>query len=84
MDAARRSTSTFEDDGISWRVLKVEWSDEYESILVYYYDVEAVASRGKVEADLDDEARGRLIPMGTHRQEAKLTNTIIKETCSSA
>ena len=41
--------------GISWRVLKVEWSDEYESILVYYYDVEAVASRGKAEADLDDE-----------------------------
>ena len=31
--------ATFEDDGISWRVLKVEWSDEYESILVYYYDV---------------------------------------------
>merc|ERR1711924_357434 len=36
-------------------VLKVEWSDEYESILVYYYDVQAVASRGKAEADLDDE-----------------------------
>ena len=47
--------ATFEDDGISWRVLKVEWSGEYESILVYYYDVEAVASRGKAEADLDDE-----------------------------
>ena len=30
-------------------------SKQYESILVYYYDVEAVAARGKAEADLDDE-----------------------------
>ena len=37
--AAQLNGATFEDEGIKWKVLKVEWSEEYESILVYYYDV---------------------------------------------
>ena len=32
--AAQLNGATFEDDGIKWKVLKVEWSEEYESILV--------------------------------------------------
>ena len=35
-------------------MLKVEWPEEYESILVYYYDVSAVAAASKSEAELDD------------------------------
>ena len=53
--AAQLSGATFEDEGIKWKVLKVEWSEEYESILVYYYDVSAVAAASKSEAELDDD-----------------------------
>ena len=52
--AAELNGATFEGDGIKWEVLKVEWSEEYESILVYYYDVSAVAAASKSEAELDD------------------------------
>ena len=53
--AAELNGATFEDDGIKWKVLKVEWSEEYESILVYYYDVSAVGAASKSEAELDDD-----------------------------
>ena len=53
--AAQLNGATFEDDGIKWKVLKVGWSEEYESILVYYYDVSAVAAASKSEAELDDD-----------------------------
>ena len=33
----------------------MEWSEEYESMLVYYYDVSAVAAASKSEAELDDD-----------------------------
>ena len=53
--AAELNGATFEDDGIKWKVLKVEWPEEYGSILVYYYDVSAVAAASKSEAELDDD-----------------------------
>ena len=53
--AAELNGATFEDDGITWKVLKVERPEEYESILVYYYDLSAVAAASKSEAELDDD-----------------------------
>ena len=31
----------FEDDGVRWKVLAVDWSDDDKSMVVCYYDVES-------------------------------------------
>ena len=45
---------SFEDDGTNWKVLDVAWSDEVipSEVVVYYYDIELVASEGIIEEDL--------------------------------
>jgi len=40
----------FEEDRIEWRVLKVGWSEEYEEVVVWYFDT-AMA----VDAELNEE-----------------------------
>ena len=42
----------FQDDGIDWKVLDVAWSDEYEEVLVWYYDVRSVEAEGLLEEEL--------------------------------
>jgi hypothetical protein len=53
--SAKLAHATFEDEGIEWKVLKLEWSDEYNTMLVYYYDVGAVRDAKIDESDLDDD-----------------------------
>ena len=31
----------FEDDGVEWKALAVDWSDDDAAMVVWYYDVEA-------------------------------------------
>jgi hypothetical protein len=33
----------FEDEGVSWKVLHVEWSEQLEEMVVWYYDVDMAA-----------------------------------------
>ena len=44
----------FQDDGIDWKVLDVEWSDEVDppQVMVFYYDVDAAMAEGTLESDL--------------------------------
>ena len=42
----------FEEDGTDWKVLDVEWNDEVEEVVVYYYDVDAANAEGILESDL--------------------------------
>ena len=46
----------FEDDAIEWVVLKVEWSEKYNEMVVFYYDKTAVGSSEVDLEDLDDES----------------------------
>ena len=44
----------FEDDAIEWVVLKVEWDDSVDEIVVYYYDKQAMEAIG-VDVDMLDD-----------------------------
>lgn len=45
----------FEEDGINWKVLHSEWSEEYECIVVFYYDVDMALAEGRTEGELSDD-----------------------------
>ena len=51
----RLDNATFVDDHVEWKMLKIEWSPAYDTIMVYYYDVASVTARYIQEDDLDDE-----------------------------
>lgn len=40
----------FEEDGVDWMVLAVEWDTDLEEVVVWYYDVDMAA-----DEDLDEE-----------------------------
>ena len=40
----------FEEDGVDWKVLTVEWDANLEEVVVWYYDVDMAA-----DGDLDEE-----------------------------
>ena len=42
--------STFDDEGITWKVLKVQWDDSLACIIVFYYDYDS-ATREMVDED---------------------------------
>ena len=42
--------STFDDEGITWKVLKVQWDDSLACIIVFYYDHDS-ATREMVDED---------------------------------
>ena len=44
--------ASFEEEGVDWKVLDVQWSDEVDEVVVYYFDVVAVESEGVTEDDL--------------------------------
>ena len=45
----------FEEDGIDWKVLHSEWSEEYECIVVFYYDVDMALAENLTEEELSDD-----------------------------
>ena len=54
--AATLADAEFEEDGRDWKVLKVQWGEEDECILVYYYDAGEVADDDDCdENDLDED-----------------------------
>ena len=40
----------FEEGGVDWKVLTVEWDTDLEAVVVWYYDVDMAA-----DEDLDEE-----------------------------
>ena len=49
-EQAALSGSVFNDDGITWTVLKVQWDDALDSIIVFYYDSDS-AQRELIDED---------------------------------
>ena len=47
--------SEFDDEGITWKVLKVEWDDGLDSIIVFYYDLDSAKREGIDEDDLSED-----------------------------
>ena len=45
----------FEDDGVLWKVLKVELDDDLDSIVVFYYDIEAAKAEVVGESELHED-----------------------------
>jgi hypothetical protein len=43
----------FEEGGVSWKVLTVEWSGQLEAMVVWYYDVDRAAEAELTDDDLD-------------------------------
>jgi hypothetical protein len=48
----------FGEDGVSWKVLHVEWSTQLGEMVVWYYDVEMAADAGLTDDDLDELRKG--------------------------
>ena len=46
----RLENSTFDDEGVTWKVLKVQWDDSLACIIVFYYDYDS-ATREMVDED---------------------------------
>ena len=47
--------STFEDEGITWKVMKVQWDDSLDSIIVFYYDMQSAEREMIDEDDLHED-----------------------------
>ena len=47
--------STFEDEGITWKVMKVQWDDSLGSIIVFYYDMQSAEREMIGEDDLHED-----------------------------
>lgn len=47
--------SVFDDEGITWKVLKVEWDDDLGSIIVFYYDHDSATREGLDEDELHED-----------------------------
>ena len=45
----------FEEDGIEWKVLAVDWSDVDAAMVVWYYDVEAAKSAKLTEEEMESK-----------------------------
>ena len=45
----------FEEEGVDWKVLHSEWSEEYEQIVVFYYDVDMAQAEGLTEEQLGED-----------------------------
>ena len=45
----------FEDEGVSWRVLDVKWSAEFQEMVVFYYDVEGADEQDLKAIDATDD-----------------------------
>ena len=51
----RLENSTFDDEGIMWRVLKVQWDDGLDHIVVFYYDCDYAQQEVVSEGDLHED-----------------------------
>jgi hypothetical protein len=40
-EQAALQDTVFTDDGITWKVLKVQWDDALDSLIVFYYDFDS-------------------------------------------
>ena len=45
----------FEEDSILWKIMEVKWDEENMTMVVLYYDVQAVEDHGLNECDLDED-----------------------------
>ena len=54
-ERAALQASTFEDEGITWKVLKVQWDDGLDSIIVFYYDYDAAKNELLDEDELHED-----------------------------
>ena len=54
-EAATLQDAAFEECGVTWHVLKAQWDDSFEEIIVFYYDALCASSAGVLEEDLDED-----------------------------
>jgi len=45
----------FEEEGVDWKVLHSEWNEDYERIVVFYYDVDMAVAEGLTEEKLSED-----------------------------
>ena len=47
--------STFEDEGVTWKVMKAQWDSSLGCIIVFYYDHDSALRDGLDEDDLHED-----------------------------